>query len=339
MAGEPTEVPVEETVESHHDLFEEMFAKEDDSIPDPVDELLEKEAPEPASEPEPEPEPVIEGKPVEDPEPPKKESPPVTEDPYSWIDQLPEEHRDSARALKHEALSDRGRVSALSRKMNEMQTSLDAIASRAPAVPEVTTPAPAAQEPPDSLRQLKEDYPELGAQLDEIFAHERAQAEALVDSRLQPLQEKLDHDAQASEQEVLESKAAKIFNTEETGVHWKDVVQSEDFSAWLDQQPSFIQDTARTTKNASDGLDILQMYENAYQAAINATQETEQSTKQPEEDVDPSPGDDIKKRRAQRKASTVSTPSEPITTDPDRISGDYGKMFDQMWGHKTTSRR
>lgn len=335
MAGENQEVEVIE--EDYDDLFNAAYGTSDPKQ-DEIDELLDQEAGPVKDEDEldDEPDKKTEGKPVVDPEV-RDETPPAPDDPYAWISHLPEEYRGSADRLKHEALSDRGRVSALSRKINEMQNALDAVTSRATAAKDNANPKPAAQEPPEAYRQLKEDYPELSQQLDEIFAHERAQAEALVDSRLKPIQEKMSKDAQASEVDMLEREAAKIFKTEETGVHWKDVVASEDFAAWVEQQPAFIQKTARETKSASDGIEILRMFENAYQAAVQNTQRPEPEQHKPAEEST-SRADKLKADRDRRKASTVSPVSKPAGTDTDALAGDYDSMFNTMWS-KRTSRR
>ena len=251
-------------------------------------------------------------------------------DEYSWIDSLPEEQQEMALRLKHAALSDRGRVSALTRQNNDIKNELASVRSTAARPPEEVD-VPNAQQQSETLRQLQEDYPELGKQLASLWAEQEATLESKFSAQLEPLKEAHMHDAQASEMGQLEKAAAEIFNTDETGVYWKDVVQSEDFAAWLDMQPDFIQETARTSNTAKDGIDVLYMFEQDYQAEI-AAQDAELADASNQNASQR--GDELRAERQRRKATTASPGSIPAGKDADGYSGDYGSMFDAMWSGK-----
>lgn len=250
-------------------------------------------------------------------------------DPYSWIESLPEEQREMAERLKHTALSDRGRVSALTRKLDETNTELARARSAqvAPAPEDVS--APNAQQLPESIQKLQEDYPELGKQLVDIFNDREAALKQEISAQIDPIKEARDADARAADQALIEREAAEIFKTEETGTYWKDVVRSEDFTNWLDTQPTFIQNTARTSNDPQDGIDVLRLYENDYQAAL-AAQEAPSTNDAAETPT--TRGDALKAQRQQRQATTVSPGSKPASVDTDEITGDYDSQFNAMWG-------
>ena len=285
---------------------------------------------------------VAEGKPIvegdEDPpieeegrQSPHASTPHVTpRDQYGWIEGLPEEQREMAERLRHEALSDRGRVSALTRKVNEITTELakahSDVAPAADAEP-ATAPEVIASE---KMKQLQEDYPELGKQLTDLWAEQAASLRKDFSDQLTPIQEARTADAQASAQQQIDSAAAEIFDTDNTGLHWQDVVKSEDFTAWLNLQPAFIQTTARTSDDPQAGVDVLRMYETDYQAAI-AAQASNSSNSDSE---DKSQGDAVQAERNRRKATTVSPESRPVGSDSDAVSGDHESMFNAMWGPK-----
>ena len=136
---------VQEEEKSYDDAFDDMW---EDSEEGPKLEAQEEEVPEETPE-----------------EVPQQAAP---DDPYAWIEGLPEEQRGMAERLRHEALSDRGRVSALTRKNNEITAELARVHPTPVVIPEEVTPAQA-QQPSDNIRQLQEDYPELGKQLSHIW--------------------------------------------------------------------------------------------------------------------------------------------------------------------------
>jgi len=322
---------VEEEVSSD-DLFNAMWGSksktdltpEDDDSDDDEDsgdEVKGADTPKDTDEVEAPPAKAAGTKPASTPEPPTRQA----RDPHEWIKSLPEEQRELAEALRHEALSDRGRVSALTRKINETATELARIKAHPPTTGSAEEKPAVAPTESEALSQLKSDYPELSKTLEAVMAERETSLKQEFDARLTPIQEGREADAKASAASQLEQKAAEIFDTENTGVYWKDVVHSEDFSAWLDTQPSFIQNTARTTEDPAEGLDVLAMYERAYQAAVGAIPEDDTGT-------DTSQGDKIKAQRSKRKVTTTSPDSKPAGSDSKDYSGDYDAMFKAMWG-------
>lgn len=260
---------------------------------------------------------------------------PATRDPYAWIEGLPEEQKEMANRLKHEVLSDRGRVSALTRKNNEIIQELAQARSKT-AVTEETDESDAQTKLPDKLKQLQDDFPELGEQLIAIFNEQASTLKKDFSDQLTPIREELTADALASDKTLLEQEAADIFKTKETGIHWKEVVDGEDFAAWLNMQPEFVQNVARTSSVAQESIDVLRMYETDYQAAIEA--QTAAETQDNTDETSTSRGDKLKAERQQRKTNTVSPGSKTAGTDTDEIAGDYEAQFNAMWGKKKTNR-
>lgn len=258
-------------------------------------------------------------------------------DDEDWYGRLPDEFKGPVDKLQHEIRSDRGRLSALQRKYNETQAALEAArASQATqAAKEEKDTDAAAPSTSEAAKQLLEDYPELGAQLQEVLAEERRAMDQNLEKKLQPINEARQAEQASAAQRYVEEEAAKIFNTEETGVHWKDVVGGDDFPAWLNLQPKFIQDAARTSDDPETAVGVLRMYEDDYQAAVAAQESTSKQEPEPsEEDNTTTQGDKLAAKRKDRKAKTTSPPSKPVGTDADKVAGDYEAMFNTMWGGK-----
>jgi hypothetical protein len=328
MVDKKKEAPEETTTEledpkSHEDAFDELWGSKKEDLEDDIEE--DDEVDDDSGE-----EPELEKEPRQDK---PKEAAPAPDDPYAWIESLPEEQRDMARQLKHEALSDRGRVSALSRKVNDISRELEQKAARSKVESAgEDSDAATAPKPSEALRRLQEEYPELGKELSEVLLEERKTLKEEFSKQLTPLQERQTADALASERNRLDQEAAEIFNTKETGTHWQDVVKSEDFSAWLNMQPRFVQDAAKTSNSAQDGIEILRMYEEDYQAELAKLEKPEKSASGGEDAT--KRGDKVKARRQQRQATTVSPASKPAGTDTDGLAGDHEAMFNAMWGRK-----
>jgi hypothetical protein len=177
------------------------------------------------------------------------ESATKSDDPYNWINELPDEVKAQAEALKHSALSDQGRVAAYNRRIADLQADLDRMSTRQSAQQQSQKPegeAPASAELPEKFKQLKEDFPEFADAVEEIRELDRQRFQQEIDQRLQPLNQQQAKQAKAEFNSAVDREAEKIFNTQETGVHWQDIVAGEDFRAWLDSQPRSVQVAART---------------------------------------------------------------------------------------------
>lgn len=256
------------------------------------------------------------------------------DDPYSWIDSLPEEVKEQAAALKHRALSDQGRVAAYNRRLNDLQAEVDRMNSRqTPATAaKANEPESAAPELPEKFKQLKEDFPEFADAVEEIRQYDREVFRNELDEKLKPLEQVRADTKKTAFKAAVSEAASEIFNTEETGVYWEDVVRDEDFSAWLQEQPQSVQNAAQVP-DPNEAIYVLRQYERDYQEAIAAI-EAESQQSQPATNQAPAPAraDKVKSKRQQRQRTSVTPGSKPIISDPNNEGGDYESEFDRQWG-------
>jgi hypothetical protein len=255
------------------------------------------------------------------------------DDPYSWINSLPDEVKAKAERLKHSADADSGRVAAYNKKLRELRLEMDRMRSRPdiarPADKDATASEPAVHEMPKEFEQLKEDFPEFASAIDAVRAADRAELEETLAKKFAPLEEDRLRQQQDSFNIAVSEASAEIFDTEETGTDWKDVVQSEDFMAWLDMQPRSVQNAARTP-DPEEAIYVLARYEDDYQAAV-AELEYEESGGDSANNT-PNRADKLKADRNRRKARSVSPGSKPVIADPNAEGGDYEAEFNARWG-------
>ena len=119
----------------------------------------------------------------------------------------------------------------------------------------------------EKIKRLKDDYPDLAdsiqALADNTFKQKSQEFEELIDQKYGQMRQRYEEDRRQQETQRLEEAANTIFRTEETGVSYRDVVASPDFSAWLGTQPESIQRFAESD-DAAEVSRLLQMFESDY---------------------------------------------------------------------------
>lgn len=321
----------EENESSYYDLFEaEWGSRQETDAPESTEPEEEEADPETTDDDD-------AGSTPQEEESHEEESPepaPDSDDPYAWINNLPDDVRDRAAALKHRADSDQGRVAAMNRRVQDLQDEMDRIRARASRPAEQDSddePSSAAAELPEKFKQLKEDFPEFAEAVDAIREYDRQMWNQELNAKLQPFeQERATQSRQAFQSAVTEA-AEEIFNTQETGVHWQDIVNGEDFRAWLSEQPNSIK-TAAKTPDPREAIYVLQRYEDDYQAAIAEQNSSNEQAPVQQEEPTTSKADAVKARRLQKKQTGVTVGSKPIISDPNNEGGDYYAEFDRRWG-------
>lgn len=210
---------------SEEDEFEQAFnefAEPEHATTIVNDELIEDEAEEEA-EPEAEAEVGVEPVPTVD----------------IWADATDEQRtameavRRERAEIEHRYKSDEGRVSALQRKIND----LEAIQHQAPVVAPVVAPAqpPVSEEGIDSFR---EDYPDIANAVDKMvqskmtteregFSQAMNQMQQQMKQAIQPFQE-------SEQKRFIDTQMQEL---ESTHPDWRDVARSTDFIEWLNVQP------------------------------------------------------------------------------------------------------
>jgi hypothetical protein len=143
--------------------------------------------------------------------------------------------------LTHRANSDRNRVSALNRKVSELESK--APAAKAGAKGNDSMPADTAGLFDDpEFKAFKEEYPEVAAPLEKVISTLQRQNQELQ-ARLNPI----DEDRQ---QAVFVRNEATLAGTHPD---WQDVAGSQAFMAWVNDQPEDVQRLA--LKNADSIAD------------------------------------------------------------------------------------
>jgi hypothetical protein len=172
--------------------------------------------------------------------------------------------RDNNDKLSHQAKSNAGRIGALQRKLNEFQATSPAGGST-PSATEVAE----AMKTPEAWASFNEEYPDIHDAIESRLEVERSQNQATMDRALQPLR------AAEEERHVSNQYAA----LEAAHTDWKDVVNSESFIDWLQEQPNAIQQLSNSN-DAFEASTLLDYYKLSLPTEEIATTSTVTSIQQ-----------------------------------------------------------
>ena len=188
-----------------------------------------------------------------------------------WANASPEQREAFTRLqqqnaqLEHNFQSNVGRVSALQRKLNEVEKSLTERqaqpAPQAQAEPEVKQEA----EPEEAydLSSFKDDFPDVYAAMQAMNNRERAELQKSFDQRLAQLDERFSQVSapmeQLQEERQLEYKQRQLSALSAAHPDWQEVSQTDNFRSWLDQQTDGIRALIQSTA-AQDNIVLLNLY-------------------------------------------------------------------------------
>ena len=333
---------------SYDDYFEELYGdgpKEEAPEPEQEEEQVEQEQ-EQASEQETEAQ-------QEEEESPKRMSQEERDEYEELLTKVedPDLKKDIQQLIQSDR-SQRGRVSALTKKLNKLQEYYNNAISQAPAgegARGAQAPASTAKkEEPEGRKEDEELPPEVAALKESAPAVYKA-AKALYESssrkdldrvrqeyeeRIKPLEESAVREANQKEAQRLEKMAAELFDSENTGITVRDVIGSSDFAAWLKGQPAGVRNIYRNARTADEAILVLNKFENDYEymsklnEQLNPKQETQNERK---EEPEANKGDELRAKRETRKKTSVSPKSKSAATAA-VDSTDYDKLFDHFWG-------
>lgn len=162
--------------------------------------------------------------------------------------------------LNHGWNSDRGRLSALTKKLEQLEAHK----------PEQSLPASAAGMDDDELAQFAEDFPEHAAAVERLVQRRLADATKTLDERLAQLAQPI----QALEQD----RAAAVVQQQQQAlltVHPDayEVAASPQFAQWLSQQPPQVQQIYNDSDSAQDNIWLLSQFKTAQQQATEQRQQ------------------------------------------------------------------
>ena len=166
--------------------------------------------------------------------------------------------RDNNDKLSHQAKSNAGRIGALQRKLNEFQAT-----SPAGGNPPSATEVAEAMKTPEAWASFNEEYPDIHDAIESRLEMERSQNQETMNRALQPLR------AAEEERHVSNQYAA----LEAAHTDWKDVVNSESFVDWLQEQPNAIQELSNSNDafEASKLLDYYKLSQPLEEIATTST--------------------------------------------------------------------
>ena len=166
--------------------------------------------------------------------------------------------------LSHQAKSNAGRIGALQRKLNEFQAASPAVGNQ-PTATEVAE----AMKTPEAWASFNEEYPDIHDAIESRLEVERSQNQEAMNRALQPLRA-------AEEERHVNSQYAAL---EAAHNDWKDVVKSESFADWLQQQPVAIQQLSNSN-DAFEASKLLDYYKLSQPQGAAATTSTVTSIQQ-----------------------------------------------------------
>jgi len=285
------------------------------------------------------------------------------------LESTPDDVREQVRLLIQKDKTNRGRLSALDKKLvraeelyqNALRNNEQLEQQRAQGNQHSPEAAQQEEKPegndegrkktPDmspELRAIKEKHPNLYKALQEMT---KAEAQAVaekaledVNSKIKPMEDAQRQEGYKKEAEALDAKAARLFDTENTGVGVREVVQSEEFSHWFRGQSIEIQNMYKHAETAEQAMAVLSKFslESDYLDKIRKNLDND-SESQTEESNKPekSKGDELRKKREATKKAAVAPSNKEAPTGSD-APVNYDKLFDHYWGdngvHRTQRR-
>lgn len=145
---------------------------------------------------------------------------------------------------KHKYNSDIGRVNAYQRQIQDLQKQLSEVK---------TTDNPKNSGVSDEeWESLVNDYPDIA----QAIESKTKQQESLYMQQLQQLQQQIAPLQQAQTQQMIDFERQKLTQSHPD---WQDICQSEDFTAWLNQQPEEVQSYIGSTR-ADHNIYLLDAY-------------------------------------------------------------------------------
>lgn len=270
--------------------------------------------------------------------------------------------------LANTAQSHYNRLHHRDQEINRLKSDLDRMKREFESRPDPATQQQKEQqdkEYSEKIQQFKQDYPDLVDKIDamanNIFDQKSQQLRELFDKEYGQMRDRYQEESLRTETQRLEEAAKDIFRTEETGVSYRDVVASPDFSDWLETQPAAVKKLAESD-NAAEVTSLFKQFEYDYsrkyremygrdwvddvKAARSQSEETHPSanshndpTAQAETPT-PSKADEVAAKREQTKRKSVTgvKPSRPATTSSMDLE-DPDALFDHLAEKSARNRR
>jgi len=208
----------------------------------------------------------------------------------SKFDDLRKQNED----LQHRINSDNGRVSALQRKIND----LESVQTKEPAPTEQEIHA--AIKNPEKWAEVKEDYPELAEGL-ETFVQSQ------IEARLKKVDEISAKMGTFETRAAAEDRRSEISKLTDKHPDWSEVAVSSEFKGWVSHQPEKIQSLVNS-EEAADAAYLLEAYKSTIPVKSTGQTQAEKITAQ----------------RQKKLAAAEETPTQRRTPTPADESDFFG---------------
>jgi len=172
--------------------------------------------------------------------------------------------------LDHRYRSSNGRISALQKQINGLQTEL----SQAN-----TDPAPSKEAAikagltPEQIAEFEEDYGDISTF---IKGYTSDQINEAVKSQVAPFQQQMSKIEQAqqgyAEREAEDATATEYNRLAKAHPDFQTIQNDNNFWQWLDSKPAFIRNAVES-KSADDNIELLNQYKRETSTAVSRTQE------------------------------------------------------------------
>jgi hypothetical protein len=245
------------------------------------------------------------------------------DDPFAFVDGLPPEHKERIEALVRRDQSNTGRVAALRSRLDQLEAEREAQRTAGKGTP-TEEGMPTAKEVEDmsdeEFDQFLEDFPTVARNVEKLISRELAKERKEILDQVRPIREEAEQRKILEQKQTLRKEAEKLFNTEETGIHLEDVLQSQEWHDWLAAQPQNYQSFVTTAQDAESALVALRDFDR-YARETLAPSESNEGPKET------SRADQTAARRKQSLAG--DTPSSRTAAIDDSSLGDYEAYFEE----------
>ena len=208
-----------------------------------------------------------------------------------------EELKKQNEALQHRIASDDGRVSALQRKINELESAQKPQEDLKEAI-----------QNPEKWAEVKEDYPELADGL-ETFVKSQ------IEERLKKVEEISAKVGTFEQKAIQEDRQRELEKLAQVHPDWHEIAQSSEFKGWVSAQPEKVRALA-DSDDAADAAFLLDTYK--------ATR--------PKEDANQSQAEKLAAQRKKQLAAAEETPTQrrtPTAADESDFEGAFERFARQ----------
>lgn len=167
--------------------------------------------------------------------------------------------------LRHSVHSNAGRVSALQRKINELESQLAGgyVPATSQAAPSADMPTAQqvreAMQTPEQWASFSEEYPEVAKAVDARIQVQFNQIQSQIHRDLNPLREDAQRRAQAEAEQFKRSQYGAL---EQAHPQWRQTINTPEFQSWFQTQPASIQSLVESDY-ADDAIALLNFYSSA----------------------------------------------------------------------------